>query len=218
MSETQKSPQQKELKNISRACQPDRKDQIEKIPYFQELREFFEEVDTDVIFVIEKFRTRIGNFFWKTISTLFGYPFLWISIGLYYRFSLNMFHVGLVLIFAGFSSLLIFPIKERYKRRRPYEKHRTLSPLTTQKDFSFPSGHTYYATVNAFSLALCYGGFIFNVFALFIGILTGTSRIYLGVHYFSDVLVALILGILIALIIRLIFPFLMYLHVLIVIF
>lgn len=188
---------------------------INEISYFRDIREFFEEVDTDVIFGIEKLRTKIGNFFWKLISSIFGYPFLWAAIGLFYSISFHMHHVGFVILFAGLSSLIIFPIKERYQRRRPYEKHITLRPLTTQKDFSFPSGHTYYAIVNAVSLALCYGGLLSFFLALIIGIATGTSRIYLGVHYFSDVLVSLILGILVSLIIKLFFPLIMVLHVLV---
>ncbi|MFO8019914.1 MAG: phosphatase PAP2 family protein [Promethearchaeia archaeon] len=212
MSGTQERSQQKNIMHIATSSQLKKKRQGKKIHYFHDLREVVVDFDSDVIFGIEKFRTKIGNLFWKTISFLFGYPFFWTLIGVFYSFTFRMFHVGLVLIFAGLSSLIIFPLKERYRRRRPYDKHLALNPLTTQKDFSFPSGHTYYATVSAVSLALCYGGLLAFLLALSVGVLTGTSRIYLGVHYLSDVFVAFLLGIFVALIIRLIFPLLMILH------
>jgi undecaprenyl-diphosphatase len=83
-------------------------------------------------------------------------------------------------------------LKEVFARPRPYFEH----PLALETSYSFPSGH---ATMSL----ICYGMLAyFAVLALrtwraktavvfgaaFLVLLIGFSRIYLGVHYFSDVI------------------------------
>ena len=92
------------------------------------------------------------------------------------------------------SHLPVQLIKKFYPRHRPYlsipETKMLVYPL---KDHSFPSGHT----TAIFSVLT---PFILHVPALSIPLtalacLVGLSRIYLGHHYPSDVLVGVILGV-----------------------
>jgi len=62
-----------------------------------------------------------------------------------------------------------------------------------EKEFSFPSGHTNVAMTTATALFLCFNK-KWSWSLLFIVPIMGFSRIYLGVHYFTDVLGGVIMG------------------------
>lgn len=87
-------------------------------------------------------------------------------------------------------------LKNLVERARPFDKIPSLQFLIRKPhDFSFPSGHTSssfaVATVFLAMLPLWVG-----VAALTIAVLIAFSRMYLGVHYPSDVLCGAVLGVL----------------------
>ena len=100
-----------------------------------------------------------------------------------------------ILIFSG--SVLSMLLKLVYKRPRPYNEsdtiinhskkhHKSLTDI-----YSFPSGHTFSATVFCLILLNRYPKeYIFNILA----ILVGFSRIFLGVHYPTDIIGGMIFG------------------------
>jgi len=178
------------------------------------IKEIIEDLDYEITSGMEQIRSKIGNYFWK-FWTISGYPYAWIAIGLICGIAFDLYHVGYVIMFASLSTLaIVVPLKYIVSRRRPYDKHKDLRPLRRERehDWSFPSGHTYYVTVNGVSLALIYGGAISLFLMIGLGILVGCSRLYLGVHYFSDVVVAFFLALLVAYVIYLYFPLIMVLH------
>ena len=86
-------------------------------------------------------------------------------------------------------------IKQLVKRPRPFHKLDGLARLIVPQDFfSFPSGHTAGAWVVALSVACCYPGLTTPAYLW--AVLVGYSRIYLGVHYPTDVMAGAGLGIL----------------------
>ena len=87
-------------------------------------------------------------------------------------------------------------IKPIVARPRPYSINKTVQLLVTPlKDYSFPSGHTAasFASVSALYFA---GRKRMAAGALIVSVLIAFSRMYLYVHYPTDVLGGLIIGLL----------------------
>ena len=103
-------------------------------------------------------------------------------------------------ILMGISLLLEFLlnnliIKNLFARIRPYEVIDGLILLVGKApDYSFPSGHT----GSAFALAVVIFMVMdrkYGIIALILASLMGFSRLYVGIHYPSDVLGGVILGV-----------------------
>lgn len=122
-------------------------------------------------------------------SAVFGILFCAISTIYFKTRVFGMEVTGALLI----SSLVARFIKVHVSRIRPYV---TLQNLYIRKigidNYSFPSGHT----TATFSIAVMIALNIptLGIFSMLIAITVGVSRMYLGVHYPSDVLVGMLLG------------------------
>lgn len=87
-----------------------------------------------------------------------------------------------------------YTLKYLVNRDRPYVTHPDLRPLSNESSRSFPSGHTSSAFALATSLSLNYPKWYVVVPAYAWASATGYSRLYLGVHYPSDVFAGAVLG------------------------
>ncbi|GAB2794753.1 phosphatase PAP2 family protein [Streptomyces chlorus] len=99
---------------------------------------------------------------------------------------------------AGIAVLVNVPIREFVERRRPFLDHEGLEVLVEGKtDYSFVSDH---ATL---CMALAVGLFLANrrlgIIGLLFGVVGGFIRVYMGVHYPTDVVGGLALGTAVAL-------------------
>ena len=100
------------------------------------------------------------------------------------------------LISIGISGIIGEVLKYTIKEVRPSNRYPGVIFVNSQtKDPSFPSGHTLVAFATATSLALEYKKWYITGPAFLWAGSVGVSRMYLGKHYPSDVLVGTILGI-----------------------
>ncbi len=92
------------------------------------------------------------------------------------------------------SQIIVHSLKKLLSRERPYKIVEQLNTFGIDlSDYSFPSGHT----TASFSLAttLALNNPRFSIIVLFLAMLIAISRIYLGVHYPTDVAAGIILGV-----------------------
>lgn len=149
-------------------------------------------------FIQNVLRCDVLDFLMPYITLLGEHGILWIILGITLLFYKKTRPMGISILMALLIGLVIcnLTLKPLVARVRPYVANGfeglLIEPLS---DFSFPSGHT----VASFEMAVCV--YLFNkrygVYALVLAMLIGFSRLYLYVHYPSDVIVGAVLGILI---------------------
>jgi undecaprenyl-diphosphatase len=94
----------------------------------------------------------------------------------------------------GLAISLSYLAKHTFNRARPSEKYAFIFPKLIKDSPSFPSGHTSVAFETATSLSLNFPKWYVIMPAYAWAGAVGYSRMYLGVHYPSDVLASSIIG------------------------
>ena len=97
----------------------------------------------------------------------------------------------------GIAAVVNIIVKHIVKRARPF-----VETLIMERGYSFPSGHAMMAiAIFGFLAYIIYGSIKYRPIKLMmsgicvlIGMLVAISRVYLGVHYFTDVLCGAMLG------------------------
>lgn len=92
------------------------------------------------------------------------------------------------------SAFITIASKSIIKRDRPYVTHPSIQPLSLEGSYSMPSAHTSSAFATATSLSMAYPKWYVVVPSFVWASSVGYSRMHLGVHYPSDVLVGALVG------------------------
>lgn len=162
----------------------------------------FEAFDKSAFDILHSLRSPTLTQFFTVITNLGSAPAYFtlipiMGIVFYYRgFKWNTSIQSSIVLISSF--LLNVALKHFVARPRPVNALR----LVEASSYSFPSGHAMSATaLYGFLIYLCYKylpfGFLRALSVFFLSLLIvmiGTSRIYLGVHYASDVLAGFVIG------------------------
>lgn len=92
------------------------------------------------------------------------------------------------------SAFITLASKKIIKRERPYLRYAQLEPVVFENSYSMPSGHTSTAFATATSLSLAYPKWYVIAPSFIWAGSVGYSRMHLGVHYPSDVIVGALVG------------------------
>lgn len=133
---------------------------------------------------------------WMVCATRGGDGWLWYAMGaaiLLFGGAHRFVATAAAGVASGFGILVFLSLKRAIGRRRPchIEPH-CWANLLPPDQFSFPSGHSITAFAVAIPLSLFYPSLMAGL--LFCAASIATSRILLGMHFLSDVLVGSILG------------------------
>jgi undecaprenyl-diphosphatase len=153
-----------------------------------------------LLFIQEYLRNPFLNRIMIFITTLGDGGAVWIAATMALLIPKKTRKIGIMSALALLSSLLInnYLIKNLVQRPRPFvtfEELRIIIP--TPSEYSFPSGHT----ASSFAAASVFYRHLpkkLGIPAIVLAGLIGASRLYVGVHYPTDVLAGIITGILLS--------------------
>jgi membrane-associated phospholipid phosphatase len=103
----------------------------------------------------------------------------------------NSIQIGSSVIISGLTSLLL---KEIIQRDRPFVNAQLIENIGNENGYSMPSIHSSTAFALATSLSLQYKKWYVIIPSYLWATGVGYSRMHLGVHYLSDVLVGAVIG------------------------
>lgn len=153
-------------------------------------------IDTNLLLWLQNnIRTDSLDAIFKAVTLLTDRGLIWIIIGIILVIIKKTRQIGLyILVSLLISSILVNNIlKPLFQRPRPCDIMIIEMVINRPQGFSFPSGHS----ASAFAAATA--GFIKNKrlgsFMIIAAAVTAFSRLYLFVHYPSDVLAGIIIGI-----------------------
>lgn len=142
------------------------------------------------------YNNRVLNLFFRNGTHLGGATFLITSLFLLLIVLTGPYRMTVIacMISLTISHIPVYIVKKMYPRKRPYIVLKQAQfPSNPLKDYSFPSGHTtaIFSVITPFVLMEPSLALILHPLAFFVGL----SRIYLGLHYPSDVMAGGMLGI-----------------------
>lgn len=149
-----------------------------------------------LLWIQQNLRSDAATVFWEFMTDLGNMGFLWIliTVGLLIRSKTRS--IGLTAVLSIVLNTVISNgiLKLWVARPRPFSTFTEIIPLITPPvDFSFPSGHT----SSSFAVAFVLFALLprrWGVGALVTAALISLSRLYLGVHYPTDVLTGVLIG------------------------
>lgn len=153
-------------------------------------------VEANTLMALQELHMPVLDFIFTHITMLGDGGILWIALGVIMLCTKKYRKQGLLLLLCLLGSFLVGNVllKNLVQRGRPcwvYPEVKLL--IETPKDFSFPSAHSMVGFAGA--TALWYTDRRFGIAAYVVAALIAFSRLYLFVHWPTDVLAGMIIGI-----------------------
>lgn len=156
-------------------------------------------LEFDILYFLQSLHSPLMDMFMKCVTSLGDKGILWIATGVSLMCFKKSRRIGFCMLISLATGLLIGNtlLKNLFCRNRPCWVDESIVLLIPKpRDYSFPSGHTLASFEAAVSIWL-YNRKWGTVF-LILAALIAFSRMYLFVHFPTDVLAGMGLGILIA--------------------
>ncbi|MEE1085914.1 MAG: phosphatase PAP2 family protein [Schaedlerella sp.] len=150
-----------------------------------------------LLFIQEYIRQDWMTPFWKLITSLADDGWFWISVSIIFLFFKKTRKAGIAALLALLFNLFFtnVTLKNVVARTRPYDVIEGLDILIKRLgSYSFPSGHTACSFAAAFAYYQCLSQKKLGIAALVLAGLIGFSRMYVGVHFLTDVLGGALVG------------------------
>jgi len=161
--------------------------------------EFIQSIDISILdFIKDNMRFGILDVIMPIISALGNGGLIWIVTAVIFLCLKKYRNIGITLAAALILCLLIgnLGLKPLIARIRPFDVNPDIVLLIPPpKDYSFPSGHTMSSFASA--TVIFWYNKRFGICALILGSAIAFSRLYLYVHYPTDILGGIIIGIVI---------------------
>ena len=153
-------------------------------------------MEIHILDMIQNFRTPIGDVVVPLITRLGDAGIIWIILTVLLLIIPKTRKTGVIMMAALLVDVLLCNvlIKNLVARTRPFDVNTAVQLLVAKpRDYSFPSGHTAasFASVTALYLA---GEKKMWKAALVLAVLIALSRLYLYVHYPTDIIGGVVFG------------------------
>ncbi len=147
-------------------------------------------------FIQEHMRTAVGDVLMPIVSLFGEAGIFWTSLTVIFLISKKHRKTGILMAVSLLLDVILCNgiLKNLVARTRPYDINTAISLLVRKpSDYSFPSGHT--AASFAAVTALFFAKEKYWYLTLVLAILIALSRMYLYVHYPTDILGGVLVGI-----------------------
>ena len=154
-------------------------------------------MEIEILSMLQKIRTPLLDIFMSNITKLGNAGIVWILLTIVLLLIPKTRKSGLILAVALIVDLILCNgiLKPLIARIRPFDVNTAIQLIVAKPhDYSFPSGHTAASFTAVMALYLAGEKKLWKI-AVVLAVLIAFSRLYLYVHYPTDVLCGLIIGV-----------------------
>lgn len=158
-------------------------------------------MDKELILLIQSHSNNVLDIFFSVVTHLSSKKALLSYIIIAYIFiflysSKNRKNINTLIVLLLFSSIINFALKNFFQRLRPYKEYNEIigSYITSGTGYSFPSGHSQIISTIGFFIYFNTKSKLIRTISIVVMILVCFSRMYFGLHYFTDIVAGVIIG------------------------